>query len=124
MTFYKYCRRCGKRLKGDENRIRGYGKTCFTKIQSEIQKDMPLLIPPSNYPIEIESISFENLPSTSTRGSEQGGNLQGKASSKSQISSKRKTIKGAKPPHLEKTLTPASKKPLLFNATPSTPPTI
>ncbi len=29
--MYKYCRRCGRRLVGEENRRRGYGKTCYAK---------------------------------------------------------------------------------------------
>ena len=45
MTIYKYCRRCGKRLKGEENRIRGYGKTCYEKAKREAQGMTPLLSP-------------------------------------------------------------------------------
>ena len=67
MTFYKYCKRCGKRLKGEENRIRGFGKTCFQRVQAEAQKDLNLLISPSNYPIEID-----------TKQGEKGKNLQGR----------------------------------------------
>ena len=29
--LYKYCLRCGKRLKSDEARQRGYGITCYEK---------------------------------------------------------------------------------------------
>ena len=41
--IYKYCRRCGKLLKGDENRLRGYGKTCFEKAQKEAEGMNPLI---------------------------------------------------------------------------------
>lgn len=41
--IYKYCRRCGKRLKGEENRLRGYGKTCFEKIKAEAH--VPHIVP-------------------------------------------------------------------------------
>ena len=30
---YKYCLRCGKRLKTPENQARGMGKTCWEKSQ-------------------------------------------------------------------------------------------
>ena len=55
MTLYKYCKRCGKLLKGEENRRRGYGKTCFQKIFTESREELTLIVPPSNYPIEITS---------------------------------------------------------------------
>ena len=32
--IYKYCRRCGRLLKGEENRKRGFGETCFKKVQA------------------------------------------------------------------------------------------
>jgi len=67
MTLYKYCKRCGKRLKGEENRLRGFGETCFRRVQSDAQKDLNPLVPPSNYPIEII-----------TKQGEKGKNLQGR----------------------------------------------
>ncbi len=32
---YKYCLRCGRRLKTDEARQRGFGKVCYEKAHSE-----------------------------------------------------------------------------------------
>ena len=46
--IYKYCRRCGKLLKGDENRRRGYGKTCYVKAKA--QGVISPLIPPYKLP--------------------------------------------------------------------------
>ena len=59
MTLYKYCKRCGKRLKGEENRIRGYGKTCFLRVRKEAEKDLRMIVPLGNYPIEIISESAQ-----------------------------------------------------------------
>lgn len=42
--IYKYCRRCGRRLIGAENRLRGYGETCYAKAQREAQA-RPLIAP-------------------------------------------------------------------------------
>ena len=36
--LYKYCLRCGKRLKSLENRKRGMGKTCWEKSQTDKPK--------------------------------------------------------------------------------------
>ena len=44
--IYKYCRRCGRRLEGAENRLRGYGETCFEKAQREAHGMHPLISPP------------------------------------------------------------------------------
>ena len=85
MTFYKYCKRCGKRLKGEENRIRGFGKTCFQRVQAEAQKDLNLLIPPSNYPIEID-----------TKQGEKGKNLQERGARAKQEESSEKSKPRAK----------------------------
>ena len=43
--IYKYCQRCGKRLKGEENRLRGHGKTCFEKARQEAKRLKPLILP-------------------------------------------------------------------------------
>ena len=48
--IYKYCRRCGKRLKGEENRARGYGKICFEKARAEARRKA--LVPPETPPME------------------------------------------------------------------------
>ena len=32
---YNYCIRCGRRLKSQENRLRGMGKTCYEKSLRE-----------------------------------------------------------------------------------------
>lgn len=68
MTLYKYCKRCGKRLKGEENRQRGYGETCFKRVQADAKKDLNLLIPPSNYPIEIDVEQDEKSENLQGRG--------------------------------------------------------
>lgn len=34
-TEVSYCKRCGRRLKGQESKERGYGPTCFDKIKKE-----------------------------------------------------------------------------------------
>ena len=41
--IYKYCRRCGKRLKGEENMARGYGKVCYKKALTEAP--IPHIVP-------------------------------------------------------------------------------
>ena len=33
MNQYGYCKRCGRRLKDDESKTRGYGKVCWLKSQ-------------------------------------------------------------------------------------------
>ena len=44
--IYKYCKRCGKRLKSDENRQRGFGEKCFEKAKMELLGMHPLITPP------------------------------------------------------------------------------
>lgn len=34
-VLFNYCHRCGKRLKNDEYREIGFGKTCLEKVQQE-----------------------------------------------------------------------------------------
>ena len=143
MTIYKYCRRCGKRLKGEENRIRGYGKTCYEKAKREAQGMTPLLSPT----IEQTAKELKRLEAGEARARAEAEELgkararlqarqeakqegrQSKAQdrreeskvqeSKPQKSTSEKS-KIARPPHLEKTLTPTYKMGLLF--TPHTPP--
>lgn len=38
---FKYCLRCGRRLKSSENRKRGYGKICYEKAMAK-PKGKPL----------------------------------------------------------------------------------
>ena len=38
--IYTRCLRCGRKLKTEESKIRGYGKTCEQKMRTEI--DFPL----------------------------------------------------------------------------------
>lgn len=33
--IHKYCLRCGRKLKNEEYRVRGYGEVCWKKMQSE-----------------------------------------------------------------------------------------
>ena len=67
--IYKYCRRCGRRLIGEENRLRGYGETCYEKAQREAQA-RPLIAPKNS--------TQENpkAPATETR-SAQGQSAEG-----------------------------------------------
>jgi hypothetical protein len=153
MTLYKYCRRCGKRLKGAENRIRGYGQTCYEKARQEAQGMTPLLSPTieqtekelkrlrakeQSARAEAEEISRARarLQARAEQGARQSQEQSKKSKAKRQSKSEGKIFtenlqgeKGQKssneflnqpkPPHLEKTLTPTPKKPLLF--TPHTP---
>ena len=128
--IYKYCRRCGKRLKGEENRIRGYGKICFEKARAEARRRA--LVPPETPPREKQ---LENAEQGKERGREQSkeaeqgqraesqrlGQARQGAKSKARRARARQT-KRAKTPHLEKTLTPTYKKPLLFTPPTPTPP--
>lgn len=139
--IYKYCRRCGKVLKGEENRKRGYGKTCFAKARAEAEKDLFLLVTPDRYPIEIGIAEQSEEPSraeSKSQGEEQSraraksqskGREQSKAERKIQGQGAEKNFqeqveksKRGVPPHLEKTLTPTHRKPLFI--TPHTPPPI
>lgn len=45
--MYKYCRRCGRRLKGVANRLRGYGETCYEKSKEEAMRRRNPLISPT-----------------------------------------------------------------------------
>ena len=40
--YYKFCLRCGKRLKTPENQARGMGKTCWEKSQRDKEKHLSL----------------------------------------------------------------------------------
>ena len=42
MRYYKYCLRCGRRLKTEEARLIGYGKTCQQKAKEHARK-IPLI---------------------------------------------------------------------------------
>lgn len=35
---YDKCLRCGRKLKSQENRLRGYGETCWNKVKTEQKK--------------------------------------------------------------------------------------
>lgn len=37
-VIYKYCRRCGRKLKRPENIARGMGKICWEKSQTDNQR--------------------------------------------------------------------------------------
>ena len=91
--IYKYCRRCGRRLEGEENRRRGYGETCFEKAQREAKGTHPL-VPLMN--------SDAEQSKTESRAEDKAEN------------SSRENLNIGRPPHLETTLTPTSKKPFLF----------
>ena len=43
--IYKYCQRCGRRLKSEENGLRGFGETCFKKAKIETKGLTPLITP-------------------------------------------------------------------------------
>ena len=133
--IYKYCQRCGKRLKGEENRLRGYGKTCFEKARQEAQGMTPLITPPreqvqkelkrlkakeARARAEAEEISKARArlqasqEQTKGQGKRQGKSKQEKSQEARQEKSSQEQGKRARPPHLEKTLTPTYKKPFLF----------
>ena len=38
VKYHKYCLRCGRVLKKEENKIRGYGKICWNKIKKQHKK--------------------------------------------------------------------------------------
>ena len=136
--IYKYCRRCGRRLEG-ENRLIGYGKICLEKAKAE--NPLFVLVPMDRYPIEITSEQGEK--SENLQGSAKQGEVQQfRAEQQSQAESKQENAeqsqeqskgagvkekfsseqsKGVQPPHLEKTLTPTYKKGLLFTPHTATP---
>jgi len=134
--IYKYCRRCGKRLKGAENRLRGYGETCFEKAQKEAKGISPLLSPtPEQAEKQIKRLeaeeqraraeaeqarqSRERLTERQRQRAEQ--ERQSKTESKMKISLS-ENLNARETPHLEKTLSPTYKKPLLFRPHTSPPP--
>lgn len=150
MTLYKYCRRCGKRLKGEENRIRGYGKTCFEHVRRGEDKGLSVLVLPDALPIEIiyepkdekgknqqskaqskakarvKSKEISEQEQSQEQGNAQESEQSIKAKQESKGQSKKnfqeqEQSKGARPPHLEKTLTPTRKKPMLFMPHTATP---
>ena len=102
--IYKYCRRCGKRLKGEENRARGFGAVCFKKAVAE-QRGASLV--PSQLTLFAE---VERAEQRAERPKAKG------------VQSSKQKSKG-RPPHLEKTLTPTYKMGLLFTPHTSTPTT-
>lgn len=58
--IYKYCQRCGKRLKSEENRLRGFGETCFQKAKQEARGLKPLIMPtPTQAQREIKRLRAE-----------------------------------------------------------------
>ena len=95
--IYKYCRRCGRRLKGEENRARGYGETCFLKARAEAEGRLTMLVQPSVFPMECE-------------GTESKAEKQSKTT--------------LDPSPLEKTLSPSSERRLLFTPHTVTPPPV
>ena len=124
--IYKYCMRCGKRLKGEENRLRGYGKICFEKARQEARGMTPLITPThAQAQREIKRLQAEeqNARARVEEISKARARLQARQE-KSQEQSKRQVTKEnlqeqakrqeGQPPHLEKTLTPTYKTPSLF----------
>jgi len=138
--IYKYCRRCGRRLEGIENRLRGYGETCFAKAQREARGVHPLLSPSSEQAekqikrlteteqrarAEAEQARQDRERLTERQRAEQESKAerQTKTESTKQVeNSLRKNFSSRETPHLEKTLSPTSKKPLLFRPHTSPPP--
>lgn len=117
--IYKYCRRCGKRLKSEENRIRGYGETCYEKARQEAQGVVPL-ISPSKEQIQRELKRLRAEEQRAKAEAEQAERARERLEARQTKSQEQS--KAGRPPHLEKTLSPTCKKPLLFmphTATPS-----
>ena len=101
--IYKYCRRCGKRLKGAENRARGFGPVCFEKSRAEQSR---ALLVPSQLTLFAEVDQAEQRAKSRAKGKgERREKKQGQG----------------RPPHLEKTLTPTYKMGLLFTPHDLTP---
>lgn len=101
--IYKYCRRCGKRLKGEKNRARGFGAVCFAKQRAEQGKSLV----PRQLTLFAEVDQAEQRAEQRARASREE-----KGASREQ---------GGQPPHLEKTLTPTYKMGLLFTPHSLTP---
>ena len=40
VKYHKYCLRCGRLLKKDENKLRGYGQICWKKLKKERRKKL------------------------------------------------------------------------------------
>lgn len=131
--IYKFCRRCGRPLKGAENRERGYGKTCFLKSKAETEKALFLLVPLDTLPIEVitEQSAEESKEQEQSKGkaeskaeqsqAESQSKAQSKAKGRGKNFSKREEARGAETPHLEKTLTPTRKNGVLFTPHTHTP---
>lgn len=126
--IYKYCMRCGKRLKGEENRLRGYGKICFEKARQEARGMTPLITPThaqaqreikrlqaeeQNARARVEEISKARarLQAMQEKSQEQSKTASQGARKNLQEQVKRQE---GQPPHLEKTLTPTYKTSSLF----------
>lgn len=137
--IYKYCRRCGRRLEGIENRLRGYGEICFEKAQREAQGARPLLSPTREQAekqikrlteqeqrarAEAEQARQDRERLTERQRAEQESKAKRsqEESTKQVEISLRKNFSSVETPHLEKTLSPTSKKPLLFRPHTSPPP--
>lgn len=120
--IYKYCRRCGKRLKGAENRLRGYGETCFEKAQKEAEGLTPLLSPTlEQTEKELKRLTEqeqrlkaeqEQTERAKQRLTEQ--RQRAEQDKETEEKSSNKFFDAGETPHLEKTLNPTFKKPLLF----------
>ena len=115
--IYKYCRRCGRRLIGDENRLRGFGEICFEKAQREAQGAHPLVSPLKEH-AETQSRAEDRDRAAALKTEAQRDRAEGKV--KNFLS---ENLKTGETPHLETTLNPTSKKPLLFrpHTSPSPP---
>lgn len=138
--IYKYCQRCGKRLKGEENRIRGFGKICYEKAKAEAQGLTPLITPTraqeqreikrlkaeeQRARVEAEELSKARARLQARQDKSQEQSKTAREQSKRQgtkenLQAEQDKGRGGQPPHLEKTLTPTYKKGLLF--TPHTHP--
>ena len=134
MTYYKFCRRCGRRLKGEENRLRGFGEICFQKAKIESSGITPLLTPTyAQAKREIDRLKAEEQAlraraeeaskaraRAEARANHPKAKGQGKGQNLQVEKSSRQKTRGGETPHLENTLSPTYKKPLLF--TPHTRP--
>ncbi len=47
---YNYCLRCGRKLKSKQNRLRGYGETCYKKYKLSVNGVKPLVSLGGNMP--------------------------------------------------------------------------
>ena len=90
--IYKYCRRCGRRLVGEENRARGYGRVCYERAKRENEGKMPLLVSLSRVPIEVGAEQSEGEEQSAEQSEDAKGKVERAEQSKRKSKAKRKAL--------------------------------